>query len=211
MSARSRSQRKRSQGQGLVEFSVLVPAFLLLLFGMVEFGFLFSHNLTLEYATREGARTGSALSNGKGVALNCNGDGTSANPGVDAQVIGAVERVLTSPGSPINMIHVDSITIWKNNPAAPGVPLAGTVNTWLYSAGNGPLLDGRALDFVRQGSAVWVPCTRNNGASPDSIGVGLAYTYVMTTPLASVVNFFGGGAGVGSLAMTDRTVMALNP
>ncbi len=48
----------RSRGQSLVEFAVSVPVFVMLLFGMLEFGFAFSHNLTLEYATREGARTG---------------------------------------------------------------------------------------------------------------------------------------------------------
>ena len=64
MSALLRSRRDRSRGQSLVEFSVLVPAFMLLLFGMLEFGFVFTHNLTLEYATREGARTGAALADG---------------------------------------------------------------------------------------------------------------------------------------------------
>ena len=37
---------------------------MLILFGMLEFGFVFSHNLTLQYATREGARTGALLANG---------------------------------------------------------------------------------------------------------------------------------------------------
>ena len=42
----------------MVEFAVIVPVFLLLLMGMLEFGFVFTHNMTLEYATREGARAG---------------------------------------------------------------------------------------------------------------------------------------------------------
>ena len=49
------------RGQSLVEFAISVPVFMLLLFGMLEFGFAFNHHLTLEYATREGARTGAAL------------------------------------------------------------------------------------------------------------------------------------------------------
>ena len=57
-------RRDRSRGQSLVEFAISVPVFVLLLFGMLEFGFAFSHNLTLEYATREGARTGAALGPG---------------------------------------------------------------------------------------------------------------------------------------------------
>ena len=57
-------------GQGLVEFAVLVPMFMLLLMGMLEFGLAFSHHQTLQYATREGARAGAALSNGGG-KLGC--------------------------------------------------------------------------------------------------------------------------------------------
>ena len=71
-----------------------MPVFVLLLFGMLEFGFAFSHNLTLEYATREGARTGAAL-----------GPGTANIPcaNVDEQIIAAAQRVLTSPGSPVDV------------------------------------------------------------------------------------------------------------
>ena len=36
-----------ARGQSLVEFAVAVPVFIMLLFGMLEFGFAFSHNLTL--------------------------------------------------------------------------------------------------------------------------------------------------------------------
>ena len=94
MSRARAARRDRSRGQSLVEFSVLVPAFMLILFGILEFGFVFTHNLTLEYATREGARTGAALADGGGNAAACNT--------IDAQIIAAVERVITSPGSPID-------------------------------------------------------------------------------------------------------------
>ena len=56
-----------------------------------------------------------------------------------------------------------------------------------------------------------LPCTRNNAANPDSIGVSLTYNYSMVTPLSSVARFFGGGASSGLIPMDDRTIMALNP
>ena len=59
-------RRKRERGQSLVEFSMIITVVMLLLLGMMEFGFVFDHHLTLEYATREGARVGSALGNGGG-------------------------------------------------------------------------------------------------------------------------------------------------
>ena len=45
---------------------MVITVLMLLLLGMLEFGFLFDHHLTLEYATREGARVGAALANGGG-------------------------------------------------------------------------------------------------------------------------------------------------
>jgi Flp pilus assembly protein TadG len=189
-------------GQGLVEFTVLVPAFMLLLFGMLEFGFVFSHNLTIEYASREGARTGAALANGNGDAAIC--------ASADGQIIAAVERVLKSSGSPVVLSGITSIKLYKATSA--GAPTsAAETSTWTYQAAGGPTVDGIALDFVESQSSTWTPCTRNNGANPDSIGVSLDYTYQLTTPLAGVVAFFGGTAGAGTLAMSDRTVMSLNP
>lgn len=202
MSVRPRSRRDGSGGQGLIEFSVLVPAFMLLLFGMLEFGFVFSHNLTLEYATREGARTAAALANGNGVAAICST--------VDPQIIAAVERVLQSSGSPVVMSRITSIKIYKAT--STGIPTSSAqTSTWIYQAGGGPTVDGARLDFAESVSSSWTPCTRNNGANPDSIGISLNYTYNLTTPLAAVTGFFGGGAGASTLAMADRTVMSLNP
>lgn len=195
-------RRDRSRGQALVEFSVLVPAFMLILFGMLEFGFVFTHNLTLEYATREGARTGAALADGGGNAGIC--------ATIDPQIIAAVERVLTSPGSPIDESQVTTIKIWKATAA--GVPTnAAQTSTWNYGTGGAPIVDGFQLHYHETTSSSWTPCTRNNAANPDSIGVSLTYDYNMVTPLSSIARFFGGGASTGVIPMNDRTIMALNP
>ena len=196
-----REHRNGSAGQSLVEFTMILPVFLLILFGMVEFGFVFTHNLTLEYATREGARTGAALADGGGNATTC--------ASIDPQIVAAVQRVLKSPGSPIDISRVSQIQIWKA--ATPGgTPITGFVNTWTYTgAATGPIVDGQRLDFTEQ-SQQWAPCTRDNGSSPDSVGVSLVYTYRLVTPLAAVTQFFG-GPSASTLGMNDRTVMALNP
>jgi hypothetical protein len=195
-------RRDRSRGQALVEFSVLVPAFMLILFGMLEFGFVFTHNLTLEYATREGARTGAALADGGQNAAIC--------LTIDPQIIAAVERVLTSPGSPINEPNVTTIKIWKATAA--GVPTnPAQTSTWVYGTAGAPTVDGFQLHYHETSSSTWTPCTRNNAANPESIGVSLTYDYNMVTPLSSVARFFGGGASTGVIPMNDRTIMALNP
>lgn len=208
---RGRGHQRGQRGQGLVEFAALVPVFLLLLLGMLEFGFVFDQNLTLEYATREGARVGSALANGGG-DLGC-GAGQSPNAAtVDPQILAAVQRVLLSPGSRVKPAIGMQVLIWKANPSSspPGLPTAGFINTWTYSGPNtGPTVDGQQIAFT-QGSQAWNPCSRSNGNPVDSIGVSLTHTYTFQTPLAGILRFFGGGSA-GQLTMSDKTVMALNP
>ena len=44
------------QGQGLTEFALVVPLFLLLLFAIIDFGILFENRIALDNAARSGAR-----------------------------------------------------------------------------------------------------------------------------------------------------------
>lgn len=53
-----RGSRNRTRGQSLVEFALVLPIFLVLLSGMVDFGMALYTNITLMNATREGARLG---------------------------------------------------------------------------------------------------------------------------------------------------------
>lgn len=183
------------RGQALIEMAAILPLLILLVLGTLEFGMIFDHHLSLEYATREGARTGSALANADGVTPDCNE--------IDQQVVAAVERVLTSPGSAVDLSEVSQIRIYKSQ--ANGSETTGLVNVWSYTPGAGPVVDGSALDFS-QTSHGWNACTRSNvQTSPDKIGVSLTYTYRFRTALSA---FTGGTA---SLTMTDRTVMTLNP
>lgn len=199
-----------ARGQGVVEFAMLVPVFLLLLLGMLEFGFAFDQNLTLEYATREGARVGAALANDGGPLCN------RATTTVDNQIMAAVRRVLLSPGSRLKLVADPNVgtevRIWKADPnsSPPGLPTAGSVNIWRYTGpATGPTVDTQQIGFT-QISQAWSPCDRVNRDPADSIGVSLTYTYTFQTPLANILRFFGGGSA-GTLTISDRTVMALNP
>ncbi|RLC54637.1 MAG: hypothetical protein DRI80_19030, partial [Chloroflexota bacterium] len=53
---KTRLNQLRIRGQGMVEFALVLPVLLLLLFGLVEFGRIFHAWLTLEYAARQAAR-----------------------------------------------------------------------------------------------------------------------------------------------------------
>jgi hypothetical protein len=200
---RRADHRTGARGQSLVEFSVSVPVFVMLLFGMLEFGFAFNHNMTLEYATREGARTGAALASGT-TTVPC-ARVVGVTPGVDDRIIAAVQRVLTSPGSPVDASRVSMIRIYraiKTNNTGNEDP--GFVNVWV--PGVGQTVDGVPLKFSET-SVGWTCSTRDNGATPDSIGVSVTYSYHLISPLG----IFLGMTGTATFQMSDRTVMALNP
>lgn len=230
------ARQERRAGQGLVEFAALVPVFLLILLGMLEFGFAFSHHMTLEYATREGARAGASMADGSITDATCgNPDTLLAPENVDPLIIAAVQRVLESPGSMIDIDQVMNITIYQVTNGSP----TSHKNVWEYrrgdvSPGSDPDPAGNPtvpcqsaaphLDF-HQTSATWpaAVCTaipsplpsaglacRNNSSTADSIGVSITYTYKFRSALGGILRFFGGN-GASSLAMTDTTVMALEP
>lgn len=48
---------KNKRGQSIVEFALVLPILLLIVFGIVHFGFLFYSYLTVNEAAREGARS----------------------------------------------------------------------------------------------------------------------------------------------------------
>jgi Flp pilus assembly protein TadG len=49
-------RKRREDGASLVEFALMAPFLLLLLFGLIEFAWLFSQNLDVRHGAREGAR-----------------------------------------------------------------------------------------------------------------------------------------------------------
>ena len=200
------SNRPAQAGQGLVEFTVVMPIFLVLLAGMLEFGLAFSDRLTMGNATREGARIGAALATGS--TTTCSGDPA----GVDTTVIASVQNILKSGGSDVDLSDINEIRIFKAN--ASGGQVGSSVNVWRYSPGAGPDADPGAGTEIIDFSSVstgWPACSRDNGsASPDSIGVSIDYQYQLRTPLAALMGLIG-GSQAATIHIVDSTVMALNP
>ena len=197
-------RRLGTRGQGLVEFSMAVPAFLLLILGMLEFGFVFDQTMTISYATREGARSGAAFANGNLTTMVC-----TTSEDIDKFIVAAVQRVLDAPGSRVAVARVDEVRIYNANSS--GAQIGAQANIW--TPGAGPVVDGVALKF-NDTTTAWNACARDNtwtgSAAPDSIGVAIRYRYEFVTPLAAIASFFGPG-GTTTLPISDQTVMALNP
>jgi hypothetical protein len=188
-------------GQGTIELALVFAIVMLpLTMSLLEAGYLFSQAVTVNTATREGARVGGNQANGGG-ALGCAAGQSPNAANVDPQIVAAVERSLTANGALINLADVTQIRIFKAT--ATGGETAGAINVWSYSLNGGPVIDGQALDFV-QSSNTWNACSRVNTLPADSIGVTLKYTYRARTPLRYIF------PGLATININDTTVMTLN-
>ena len=107
----SRHKQQRTRGQALVEFALVLPIFLLILFGMIDTArFVYGHS-TLSQAAREGARVGAveAYWVGRDNPLSTTYDASCNQPGgpvcpsdvnaLRADVLAATNRMMTPFGS----------------------------------------------------------------------------------------------------------------
>ncbi|MFN0147609.1 MAG: TadE family protein [Dehalococcoidia bacterium] len=76
----ARNWRNGQSGQALVEFSLILPVFLMLLFGLVDFGRGFYTWQLVTNAAREGARAAAVQSDSAGVDAKLYGSFCSAWP-----------------------------------------------------------------------------------------------------------------------------------
>jgi hypothetical protein len=180
---RGRARRDGIAGQAVVEFAILLPTFMIILMGMLEFGSALDHRTAMPYAVREGARVGASLGNGGAYPDN-----------VDPLIVTAVVRGLTDP---ILVENIASIEIYKSD--ANGLPVAGAIDT--YDVHDNQI-----------GSAGWPATSRVPGLTGDSIGVRVRYNFHPTTPLTTLLGLvFGGPPPYVTIPMTDAAVFHLEP
>ena len=97
--------KKREKGQSAVEFALVLPILLLIVCGILDFGWLFYNQLSVENACREGARVGCV---------------NAQDAQLDQIVTDKVEAILPKN---LNSVVVDSKL---TNPTS---PLEGDLNT----------------------------------------------------------------------------------
>jgi hypothetical protein len=168
-------RRADQQGQGLVELALVLPIFLLVMFGLLDVGRLVYANSALSQAAREGARLAAAeadwitVTGGSCVANESLI--TSANPGAHvcppsvaafkANVVTAVNRMAVSLG-PISAVHISCNEGSVADPAPSG--------DWTESSGGNGCKDGA-------GNAI--------SGTGDLVSVRLEFTYQPMTPVIS--------------------------
>jgi hypothetical protein len=157
--------RSADAGQSLVEFALVIPIFITLLMGVIEFGFLYNNLLTVQFAARQGA---SAAAEAGGV------------DGADCSILNAVEVALTVP---LDHQRVEFVEIFQSDAAGDAVP--GAVNRYL----RGGTLDcpGTGVQpYTLVGAEGYPQIGRHDALVEglDVIGVRIGYQYRGMTPIA---------------------------
>ena len=152
-------------GQGLVEFSLVIPIFLALLMGVIEFGFLYNNLLTVQFAARQGV---SAAAQAGGV------------DGSDCSILNAVEEALTPP---IDHSRVEYVEVFQSDAAGDVVP--GVLNRYIRE-GTLDCPGTGTQPYTLVGEESYPQITRRDALVEglDVIGVRVGYQYVGVTPIA---------------------------
>ena len=158
----------QERGAVMVEMAIVVPIFVLLLFGMLEFGLAFKDKLAMTHAVTRASRDAAVLGN-EDIA--------------DIEILRAFEDGLVGAASIDSVVHVDifkadsdgSPIVWDRYvPDADGVPC-----DW------DPCPDPAIVGSVVYGNpADYEPCSRDikiGDGKVDTIGVQVAYTHTWIT------------------------------
>ncbi len=180
-----KKRRRRQRGQSLVEFALVVPLFLLVVFGTIEFCFLYQTVNTANFAAREGARVGAVL-----------GPTDSA---ADDKIKQAIFSA-TANGTALPFGQIQMIEIFKSDQN-------GTVPTPLATCAqqaqqpNEDVYNGQGIAC---GALNWPPDQRiATFDSSDYLGVRITFAYNWVTSFVS--------AARGQLVMTSVSIQLIEP
>jgi hypothetical protein len=139
-------------GAALVEFALVLPLLLLLLFGIIEWSFVFRDSLAVASATRTGARTASAMPRS---ATFADSTARAVATAVDSLPEDAVQE------------------LWVYKAGTNGMPVGrsdfGDCTTCVKYR-----WDGAHSQFVRQSGTTWDPATQDACAGEsDAVGIWL--------------------------------------
>src|SRR5438093_12007924 len=138
MVRRRGSTTSSERGQALVEFALVLPVFLLLIFGIVEFGFLYNAAVSVNFASRVAA------------LLAAEGGRTE---GTDCMVLRAIEADMATPATPTRISQVE--IYWSD---ANGDQIASNVNVYTRTG---------SLTCAYASGSITVPYTLANERYPE--------------------------------------------
>jgi Flp pilus assembly protein TadG len=158
-----RRSHRHGRGQTLVEFALILPIFLLILMGLLDFGRVIYAQHTINQDAREGARTG---------AVSADGLSTSAQFTARFAGIRAAARVM-APAVPMTDASIS------------GDPARGCAAVLAGVSGSSPAMPN---DPTVSGSCFYPNGVNNsNTATPPKIVVRITVTVPLITPIISNV------------------------
>jgi Flp pilus assembly protein TadG len=196
-------RRRRSPGQALVEFALVIPLFLTIVVAICEFTFLFTSYVSMSFASHDAVQLAATY-----------GD----TAGSDCAVLERIDNDVMTPADPKKITTVD--IYWVDITSANASPVAGAENIYTYDGGahqcNKP--DGTTITVPFAGPSPNgypepVRCNVNKGigcqpghGAVDTVAVKITYQYTWITP-------FPGMLSGGALAplITSINAMRLEP
>lgn len=119
-----RRRHPRSPGQSLVEFALVLPVFLFMLFGLIDVGRFVYLNSTLSQAAREGARLGSVEASYRGSSdPACGSLGGPVCPANDAALLADVASAANRMMAPFGSVATTDMSCVMAPPT--GTPPSG--------------------------------------------------------------------------------------
>lgn len=138
-------RRRTQRGFGLLEFAVVLPFMLAVIFGMVDFSRAIQANSSIAEAARQGARQAAANAASSDNPFNtysgsCSGtvftqNATGSGCLTDAAILATVKSVLHDLTSSVNLVNANTST--SVTAAQCPTPAAGTANVCIAPAQDG--------------------------------------------------------------------------
>lgn len=203
-----RNRRRRDDGAVAVEAALVLPILVILVFGIIEFGFVMRDYAGVSSLTRTGSRIastgadhGPATCETGPAAPPC---GPTSSPALAQEAADAIQR----SGATSNPDQIDYILVYKaNTKGFPGTEGNVTMPADCSGTPNCVKFIWRdSLDAFRYNSGTWdsksiSACFPGSASSPmDRVGIYLKSTHPMLTGL------FG-----SSVTLSDRAVMDFEP
>jgi Flp pilus assembly protein TadG len=190
--------RGGQSGVTLVEFAIVLPIFITVLFAMLEFGFAFNAVLSINRASQNGA-------------LMAGQAGSDAN--ADCLILSTIEDQLQAP---IDRRDVTEVRISRTSSTGSGniasnvYVRTGTKDcgdyTLPYSATSSGYPESQRCDVL-----AGCPTLSPARSTVDKIAVQITYRYTLVTPMRNLLTFMGGSGTGFDWVFSKRNISRVEP
>jgi Flp pilus assembly protein TadG len=201
--ARARHARAEERGQSLVEFALLIPLFVVLLMGLIEFAFAFNAMLNTNYASR-----------GAGLIAAQTGN----NAASDCLILNEIELKINAPADKRQITRVE---VQRTNPS--GSTIYATSAYRRSGTMNCAMNDGTTMSVPYSALSVGYPPSQRCTVLPpagcttmtpvrttvDTIAVQITYVYPWHTPLKALLGLINRSMSGSGFTFVQRNVFRM--